>query len=401
MGVVPLRNLHPDLKLGLVLVSAAALLNIVEWSSFAADRIALSPVSYGWVTFAGAIGGLAVVPVAIWVDRRPPDTMMAAGAVVAALGLTIVVLSNSLAVAALGMFVAGVGGSAVGSLVFYAIAVKGATRYKGTLIGALGMVFTMRLDLTNVVQLFHLNTPVLWIGAALSLAGAVILFRLLSRVFMGSYGLGQTLRETLAVPSVRRAVAWTTAAFFAAYMVLVLVTTAIAISVFSNLTTPSISGVNDVWSQLQDMRVSTGLGALLWGIASDFYPGRRLLLIAAILLLPASGALWALDGFHAPVVGVLGLGLVLGSLVCLPWVLMAELLPTRHFAKIALGVMFVGSLFGGTIGPILWGALTDVWGANAAWWIIPVLGIALAVVASRLPRPPERAPVTPPRKCVL
>ena len=401
MGVVPLRNLHPDLKLGLVLVSAAALLNIVEWSSFAADRITLSPVSYGWVTFAGAIGGLAVVPVAIWVDRRPPDTMMAAGAVVAALGLTIVVLSNSLAVAALGMFVAGVGGSAVGSLVFYAIAVKGATRYKGTLIGALGMVFTMRLDLTNVVQLFHLNTPVLWIGAALSLAGAVILFRLLSRVFMGSYGPGQTLRETLAVPSVRRAVAWTTAAFFAAYMVLVLFTSAIAISVFSNLTTPSISGVNDVWSQLQDMRVSTGLGALLWGIASDFYPGRRLLLIAAILLLPASGALWALDGFHAPVVGILGLGLVLGSLVCLPWVLMAELLPTRHFAKIALGVMFVGSLFGGTIGPILRGALTDVWGANAAWWFIPVLGIVLAVVASRLPRPPERAPVTPSRKCVL
>ena len=174
-----------------------------------------------------------------------------------------------------------------------------------------------------------------------------------------------------------------------------------AISVFSNLTTPSISGVNDVWSQLQDMRVSTGLGALLWGIASDFYPGRRLLLIAAILLLPASGALWALDGFHAPVVGILGLGLVLGSLVCLPWVLMAELLPTRHFSKIALGVMFVGSLFGGTIGPILRGALTDVWGANAAWWIIPVLGIALAVVASRLPRPPERAPVTPSRKCVL
>ena len=144
MAVVSFRNLHPDLKLGLVIVSAAALLKIVGWSSFAADRSFLTAVSYGWLFFAFGIGGLAAIPVAIWVDRRPPNTMIAAGAVVAVLGLGIVVLSNGVAVAAFGMFVMGVGSSAVGLLVFYAIAVKGATRYKGTLIGALGMVFTMR-----------------------------------------------------------------------------------------------------------------------------------------------------------------------------------------------------------------------------------------------------------------
>ena len=95
----------------------------------------------------------------------------------------------------------------------------------------------------------------------------------------------------------------------------------------------------------------------------------------------------AIDGFSTSIAGTLGLGLVRGGLVCLPWVLMAELLPIRHFAKIALGVVFVGSLFGGTFGPILWGALTDASVVNAAWWIIPILGIALAVVASRLPGP--------------
>ena len=76
--------------------------------------------------------------------------MMAAGAVVVAFGIAVVSLSNSCAVSALGMFVAGVGGSAVASLVFYAVAVKGATRFRGTLIGALGMVFTMRLGSGNV-----------------------------------------------------------------------------------------------------------------------------------------------------------------------------------------------------------------------------------------------------------
>ena len=95
-----------------------------------------------------------------------------AGAVLAALGLSIFVLSSSLALNALGMFVAGVGSSAVGSLVFYAIAVKGATRYKGTLIGALGMVFTMRFG-ERIFREWSLDAPmlVLGIGVALTLVG--------------------------------------------------------------------------------------------------------------------------------------------------------------------------------------------------------------------------------------
>ncbi len=126
MGVMSLRGLHADLKLGIVLVSAAALLKIVGWGSFAAERFARYGVPAGRpYVVAGTIGGLAVVAAAIWVDRRPPHTMMAADAVVAVLGLTIVFLSNLLAVAVFGMFVAGVGSSAVGSLVFYAIAGRG------------------------------------------------------------------------------------------------------------------------------------------------------------------------------------------------------------------------------------------------------------------------------------
>ena len=149
-----LRNLHPDLKLGLVLVAAAALLDFDDsYGLFAlvvAERLTNSPEAFGWQTLAAGIGGLAIVGVAIWVDRRPPHTIMAAGAVPVAFGLIVFFLSNSFPASLLGAFVTGVGGSAAGSLVFYSIAAKGATRYRGTVIGALGLVFTLPLGVGRV-----------------------------------------------------------------------------------------------------------------------------------------------------------------------------------------------------------------------------------------------------------
>ena len=397
-AIIGFPDRHSDLKLGLVLVTAAALLKLVDTGNLvafaAAARLDLSAVSFGWLVTALSIGGLAVVAAAIWVDRQPPHTMMAAGAVVVALGLTIVGFSNSFATSALGMFVAGIGGSAVGSLVFYAIAVKGATRYRGTLIGALSMVFMMRLGTRNVDDWpFDALMVVLAITVALTLAGAAVLFRLLPRVFAGSHEPGQTFWEMLAVPSIRRAAVWAAAAFFVASMV----TTATDVHLLA-LMFRSTSGVDDVALQLQTMHIFSGIGVLLWGIAADFYPGRRLFLLAAILLLPAAGALWVLDGLQASAVGVVAFGLVRGGLVCLPWVLMAELLPTRHFAKIALGIMFVGGLLGGALGPLLWSPFLDTWGIDAVFWLVLVEGTAVAVVATRLPRPrTTKSQIAPPQ----
>ena len=389
IGVVLLRNMHPDLKLGLLLAAAAVLLKFGTSGQLAAlaaaDRLALSADSYSWLYAAGGIGGLAVVAAAIWVDRRPPHTMMAAGAVVAALGVTVVGLSNSFASSALGMFIAGVGGSAVGSLVFYAIAVKGATRYRGTLIGALSMVFTMGMGARNAED-WPFDAPMVVLAICAALAGAALLFRLLPRVFADSYEPGQTLREMLAVPSVRRAGAWVTATFFVASMV-----TATTGLYLLTLTMRSSSGVADFAFQLQTMHMFTGIGALLWGIAADFHPGRRLFLIAALLLLPAAGYLWVADGRPSFAIGVLAFWLVRGGLVCLPWVLMAEVLPARHFAKIALGIMFVGGVLGGAAGPLSLGLSLHIWGINAFFWVVLVEGIAVAVVASRLPGPQAAA----------
>ena len=84
----------------------------------------------------------AIIAAAFWVDRGPPHGMMAAGAVLLALS-PFLALSDSFASAVTRIFFTGVGGALVGSLVFYAVAVKGYARFKGTLIGALGLLFNM------------------------------------------------------------------------------------------------------------------------------------------------------------------------------------------------------------------------------------------------------------------
>ena len=98
MGVVTLRNFHPDLKLGFVLVPAVALLELGDSRSNVAAVGALRfdrpPTAFVWIGLQIGLGFLPVIFAAIWVDRRPPHTMMATGALVGVLGLTIAGLSN-------------------------------------------------------------------------------------------------------------------------------------------------------------------------------------------------------------------------------------------------------------------------------------------------------------------
>ena len=392
MGVVSSRNMHPDLKLGLVLVGAAILLHFSASRRLAlnaaADRLDLSSTSFGWFVMVGSIGGLAAVAAAIWVDRRPPHTFMAAGAVVAALGLAVVGLSTSFAMAILGALVAGVGLSALWSLIFYAIAVKGATRYKGTLIGALSMVFTMRLSAMDFFDRSD-GIPIIMLLAsiALLLTGGALLFRFLPRAFAGSYGPGSTLLETLSTPGIRRSIAWLAAAFLVASMA-----TSSSVVYLPFLTNESISGLNGFVLRLNTLSILSGIGALLWGVAADFFPGRRLLLLATLLSLPTTVALWAIDGSLALAIVFPAYGLVRGGLICLPWVLMAELLPTQHFAKIALGITYVTGLLGSSIGILLWGLFQDAWSANGYLLIVLAEALVLALVATRMPRPSATEP---------
>ena len=173
-----MRNLHPDLKLGLVLAAAAVLLGLGNpgnqlWAE-AIHRFDLSSTTFGLLLSVGSVGGLAVVAAAIWVDRRHPHSMMAAGALISLLGLIVYSLSNRLTVYAVGLFISGVGYSALSALIFYAIAAKGATRHRGLLIGALGAVFSVPLSISQVLASWPV--PIIVISAPFTVAGAALIF---------------------------------------------------------------------------------------------------------------------------------------------------------------------------------------------------------------------------------
>ena len=153
-------------------------------------------------------------------------------------------------------------------------------------------------------------------------------------------------------------------------------------------------GTTHLWYVARDMSTGTdsgfgrqitalvgGIGALVWGISADFFPVRWLLTALAVLSLPALGCLWLLGGQSA---GVLLLWLVLGGLISLPWVLMAESLPENHFAKLALGITWVG-LLGSSLGPLWWGLALDVWNTTDAflWVVVAEMTVLVAVVAYR------------------
>ena len=129
MASVSLSNLHPDFKLGLLLVVAAALLaagsSIAFLYTVAHDQLDVGASEFGWITLAGGLGGLVVVPAVIWVDSRPPHVMISARSLVLAIGLALSFLSDTLVFAVPTAFVAGAGGAAVGSLIFYVVVVSG------------------------------------------------------------------------------------------------------------------------------------------------------------------------------------------------------------------------------------------------------------------------------------
>ena len=111
MAGVSFSNLHPDLKLGLLLVVAACFLKAGSSDSIRAvvtsGALDFSAAQYGPLFAANGLGALFLVAAAVWVDRRPPQGMMAVGALVLALGFILVTLADGFGLAVTGMFLAG------------------------------------------------------------------------------------------------------------------------------------------------------------------------------------------------------------------------------------------------------------------------------------------------------
>ena len=371
---------HPDVKLGLLLVVAALLLDMgssgVSWLLPVSDQLDRKPMALGLLGPVVGLGSLFVVLAAIWVDRRPPHPMMAVGAVVLALGFVLVTLSRSFWPSAAGLFLVQAGGSAFASLVFYSIAVKGCVRFKGTLIGALGLVFAANPG-AGVIRNWDFDIPAGWLALALVLIGGMVLYVLLPRGFTDTYDPGPTLRETIALPGVRARFASAAAVYLLAAMILAAGST--HLRWVTAAAQAAVGADYDVWYQA--LALTVGIGALVWGAVADFFPVRWLLIALAALSLPAAAWVWLSAD---PVAGALLLSLVRGGLISLPWVLMADLLPRRHFAKLALAMALLGVL-GSSLGSFYQGVAMVAWGTGSFIWIVLIESIVLAVVVAWQP----------------
>ena len=347
-----------------------------SWTAFVVDRFRLSAIPLGFLAAAGGLGSLFVVLAAIWVDRRPPHGMMAAGVGILALGLVVTTLSSSFGPAVVGFFLVGAGGSAFASLIFYAIVVKGYARFRGTLIGALSLVFGANLG-AGAIRNWDFGIPFEWFALVLALTGGIFLYIFLPRWFRGVYGPGPSLRETIAVPGVKPRFASAAAVFLLAAIVLAAGSTHLRW-----VTAAAAAAVGaDYYAWYQTLALAGGIGALVWSVAADFFPVRWLLIAVAALSLPVAAWVWLSDD---PVGGALLLSLVRGGLISLPWVLMADLLPKRHFAKLALAIILLGTL-GGSLGPLYGGVALRLWGPGSFIWIALIESIFLAAVVACRP----------------
>ena len=90
-------ELSGETRLALMLLTAALLVSMSRLSGLTphiADDLDLSVSALAFALFAGSLGGLAVIGVAIVVDTRGPHPVMPLGALVAAAGLLMLSLAG-------------------------------------------------------------------------------------------------------------------------------------------------------------------------------------------------------------------------------------------------------------------------------------------------------------------
>ena len=207
-----------------------------------------------------------------------------------------------------------------------------------------------------------------------------MLFVFLPRCFTGPDESGQTFRETIAVPGAKVLIVWVAAVYLVSAAIMTRGTTYL-----NSITLTTSQGTIDLELGYQITALVGGIGALLWGISTDFYPVRRLLIALAGLSLPAAGLLWLPDW---QAVGMLLMWLVLGGLISLTWVLMAESLPENHFAKLVLAITWIGYLVLSLESLLLFWAI-DVWDRYGFFGVVGAeMAVLVAAVACR-PRIPR------------
>ena len=390
-------ELRGETRLALVLLTAALLVSIGRHSGLMphiVDDLDLSASAMGFAVIAGRLGGFAVIGVALVVDRFGPYPVMPLGALVTAAGLLVLSFAGGYGSLVTTSAVIGLGTAAVSATILFAVAAKGCYRLRGTVIGSLA--FLIKLDPVSLAagpaaDAFGWR----WVAvvfAALSLAAALILLTFLPRVFPVRQRAASFLRwrpvadheDDLTWHELRR-----TPGFWKVVGAVILVfalgnavSTTTFVSTLSLLYDQSRLGVGTMSLLL----FAWTLGALFWGIASDFVPVRRLISSASIVVVLSIPLLWLLDGPLLDLLGILILGLGLGATLSLPWVLLADHVGVRFFAIVGIGVSFVGGLAGGLAGSLLSGLTVEVWGAAGAGGLLAAFALVLAAASFRAPQ---------------
>ncbi|MDA0799467.1 MAG: MFS transporter, partial [Chloroflexi bacterium] len=323
-----------ELKLGILLVATAALIVAGSSTGFAAqlffERFDSTRMEFSIAFALRGLGSLGIIGTAIWVDRHGPRSVMVLGA-----ATLLLIPAHHISVIGAAMFLHGVGGAGVASL------------------------FTI--------------------------AAGILLYRYLPRPIPRS-------EPELAFHSPAKLTDqpgfWKTAILLSLLFIVTFAIGNAAISFLPVILSPHFDNFQQTSYPLFSLRVATGLGALVWGIASDRFPTMRLLVVAALLTAPVSGIAWFVDAPAVSIPAHVLSAVVRGAFVVLPWIVLAEHFPVRHFAVLGLAFTATGSILGTFAGPLLAGLTMDHWGLEGPAFVLIALSLLAAPLARRFPNPP-------------
>lgn len=390
--------MHPhsqrELKLGLLLVVTAALIVAGDATGFAAqlffERFDSTRAGFSIAFALRGLGGLAIIGTAIWVDRRGPRPVMALGAAIGASATLLLIPAHHLAVIGIAMFFSGFGGAGVASLIFYAVAARGTIRHRGAIFGALACVFAIRLNLaTSGGAEVSAIVPGLIVAALFITTAGYLLNRYLPRPIPESEPEHAFLSPTKLT---NQPGFWKTAILLSLLFIVAFAIGGTAISFLPVILSPHFDNFQQTSFLLFSLRVATGLGALLWGIASDRFPMMRLLVVAALLTAPISGIAWFVDAPAVSIPAHVLSAVVRGAFVVLPWIVLAEHFPIHHFAVLGLAFTAAGSILGTLAGPLLAGLAIDHWSLRGPAIVLIALSFIAVAIAARFPRAPIPQP---------
>jgi len=389
--------MHPgsrrELKLGLLLITATALVYIRASVELVGDdlvaRLPLTPGQMFLFGLAIAVAGIILMAAPIWVDRRGPHPVVAMGAAAIGMGALLTAVSNYDAVDAIGIGTIFVGIAGLDSYILLSLAARGTTQYRGALLG--GLTATLFLPAPLGGALTRDSGVALGVAAVLSIVIAILLFRFLPAFLRVNPAPDPSLPGFVQLwgnPFMRKVLIAVGLIFFSTLTLLnagLLLITGIH---------PS-EGVFSLGSQTSAATWAVAIGALTWGLASDRLPASLLLAAAALLAMPMVGIARVTD---APAITdaaaiAFAFAFLAGGFMVLPYVLLADHLPTRRFGTLCIQLTVLGGIPAALLAWFTNYAMAT-WGSGIPAAVFVVVSLLTATAAWRLsPNQVPRAPI--------